>query len=688
MPDDLIKDAREAYEADLAADRDNREEAARDLRFLSGDQWPEDVKAARVGRPMMTFNRLPQYERQVTGDMRLNPPSVKVRPVDGGADAKVAEIYTGIIRNIESQTDAAGAYLAAGTNAVRCGEGWFGITYDYVEDSFDMELSFRRIPSPFAVVCDAGATDPTRADAGHLFVNELYTQADFKARWPKASLTGFEKAGADGWGSWREGAFIRVAEYWRRIPTKRRLLLCVNGAVLDGTDTDDAQIAQAVMQNGGFVRERQADGHKVKMCLMSGVEELEEGTDWPGRYIPIIRVAGDEISVGERTIRYGIVRHAREPQQLYNIQRTAMAEAVAMAPKAKWIVTPAMIAGHENTWKSANLSNQAYLPFNSDRNVPALMPQRVAPEMPAAGLLQDAQVAAMDIEATIGIYRESLGKESNAVSGKAILSRQREGDVGTYLYMDNLAKAVTQAGKVLIDVIPKVYDTQRVVRTMGEDGKEDFVQINVQGPDGRMINDISVGRYDVVASVGPSFSTRREEARESMMAFMQAVPQAAAVTADLMAQAMDWPGADGIAERLRKIAVAQGLAEPSEEDLAEQRTRPPQQQPPDPNMALAQAEMVKAQAMAQKAQTDMQIAGVELQIKQADLQIKGGAAQAKARNDAANTQIKGMQIAADIALKSATHRATRYDAVVNHHHRMVDREGKRHDEAAEFPPRG
>lgn len=654
--DDLVKDAREAFESGIEADRANRAEALQDLKFLAGEQWPEVIRAYRAGRPTLTFNRLPQYERQITGDMRLNPPGINVRPVDSGADPATAKTYTGLIRNIESQSNGIDAYLTAATNAVRCGEGWFGLTYDYVEDSFDMELGFRRIPSPLAVVCDPAATDTARGDAQWLFVSDLYPLATFRAMYPKASLAGWEDPHQ--WEQWRQGDYIRVAEYWRKVPVKRTLLLLTNGAVLDATDLEEQTIRDAVNAAGGLQNKRTADSFKVEMHKLSGLEQLEECHYWPGRHIPIVRVAGDEINIGDRIVRYGIVRFAREPQQLYNIQRTAMAEAIGMAPKAKWIGTAKQFGGLEDRWARANISNDAFLTYNSDPTAPG-PPQRIASEMPAAGLLQDAQIASADIEATIGIYRESLGRESNAISGKAIISRQREGDVGTYIYMDNLAKAVTQAGRILIDVLPKVYDTPRQVRILSEDGKEEFVPINMTDPNtGQKLNDLSAGRYDVVSSVGPSFSTRREEARESMMTFVQAVPAAAQMSADLIAEAMDWPGAEGIAQRLRKAAVAAGYAEPKEgEPPAPQSPPNPQMMAAQAQMALAQAEQMKAQAAAMKVQSDaemraaeIQLEGQKIELQMMELQVDAGSKGAKARNDAANTRIKAVSAATSAAL--------------------------------------
>lgn len=665
MADDLIKEAREKFQAGLNADQENRDEAVRDLKFLAGEQWEQaDIDArTKDGRPYLTFNRLPQYERQVTGDMRLNPPGVKVRPVDGGSDPKTAETLTGLIRNIEAQSDGVGAYITAATNAVRCGEGWFGIGYDYADpNSFHMELSFRRIPNPLAVVCDPGATDPTRNDMHWAFNCDLIPEAQFKAEYPKASLTGFDDPT---YATWRNGDFIRVAEYWYRKAVTRKLALLGSGATLDLTEMGDAEIRDIAAQAGGIVRERDAASWKVCMQLMSGAEPLDDLYEWPGTYIPLIRVGGDEINIGDRVVRYGMVRFARDPQKLYNLQRTSLAEAASMAPKAKWVGTVKQFAGHLVSWANANRSTKAVLQYTADPAAPG-PPQRIAPDVPAQSVLTDVQLSAQDIEATIGVYRDNLGRESNAESGRAILSRQREGDVGTYIYPDNLARAVAQGGRVLIDVIPKVMDTPRMVRILGEDGGEDFVPLNALDPyTGRMVNDLSVGRYDVVSSVGPSFSTRREEARESMMAFFSASPQAAQLSGDLFAKNMDWPGAEEIAKRLRRT-LPPGLADPEPDDP------PPQPPQPDPNMLAAQAQMVLAQAEQMKQQTaqqELQLKAFEaeqnaaieraklaleaekLKINVGHLQLDAISTQAKIRNDDTMTRVNAAGKATDTMQK-------------------------------------
>lgn len=658
MADDAdIQEAREAYELAVDADRQNREQALIDLRFraLEG-QWDERIKAQREReqRPCFVYDRTGQIVRQIVGDIRLNPPGIVVRPQDNVADPELAKTLTGLIRNIENASMADAHYTTAAENAVTCGMGFLKVRYDYVGSSgFDMDFRIEAIPSPFGAVCDPGAVLPTREDADYWFCDELWTVKAFQKRWPKASLDGWD---AKMISTWREGDFVRVAEYWRKVPVKRHLLFLANGATADVTGMEDAEISQVVDAAGGWRRERYVDGHKVCMSLMNGSEQLEKTYDWPGQYIPIAPVWGEEIRLGDRVVRRGVIRAARDAQIRYNVQATAVTEAVALAPKAKWLVTLKQIAAHKEFWDTAHLNNYPYLPYTPDQAASG-PPVRMQPEPPPAGLLAEVQAAAGDIEATTGVYRENLGKESNAISGRAILSRQREGDVGTFLYADNLARAVQHIGRILVDAMPRVYDTERTIRVLGEDGSTEFAAINqrvidpITGAE-RIVNDIAAGRYDVAVSVGPAFSTRREEARESMVAFMQADPQSAQVVADLFAQYQDWPGAEEIAARLRRRAVAAGIAEPKEGEA------PPAPPPPDPNMVLAQAEMAKAQAAAMKAQADAQVKAAEVELdrarlaleaekvrlEQQRLQLEGAEAGASATNARRQTDIKEAEL--------------------------------------------
>lgn len=615
MADDL-QDAREAYDDAVAADQHNLDEAITDFRFAAGDQWPAEILSQRSGngleaRPTLTIDRTSQFVRQVTGDLRQSPPAIKARPMDNTSDPEMADVFTGLIRHIEAQSGGSNrVYIPAAEHAVIGGIGHFRVMTRYTaEDSWDQDIFLAPIPSAFAVMWDPGARSIVRDDAEHCFVTDRITQKEFKRLAPDVAPTDWP-AWRNEFSKWCDGDLIVVAEWWRKVPVKRTLLLLEGGVVLEDNQANAERIAMA-REAGAIKAERKADGYKVTCTKMSGDRELAKPTDWAGRYIPIVPVIGEEINVHDKIVRRGMIRQLRDPQRMYNYHRSAFVEAVALAPKAKWTATADHIVGYEDLWRNANTTSSPVLIYNADPRAPG-GPQRVAPDMPAAAILTEMQSAASDMEAVTGMYRASLGQQQGQQSGRAKLMDRKEGDTGTFVYRDHLDQAVAHAGRILIDLIPKIYDTPRIVRTLGEDGTEDFVAVNQPGG----INSLNVGKYDVVATSGPGWNTRREEARESMIATLQAVPQIGQVAPDLIVEAQDWPGADKLRARLRKT-LPPGLVEP---EPGEQPPPPPQ---PSPEMVLAQAEMVKAQAATQQAEIRARQAEAEVQLKLLELQQDG-----------------------------------------------------------------
>ena len=559
--DDILLLARHRFKRAVEADRENLAEAHDDLKFRVGEQWPEDVKREREsdGRPVLTINRIPQFIRGVTGDIRINRPAIRVRPVDDKSDPALARVLTGLIRHIEQVSQAQTAYTTAADSAAACGIGHFRIVSEYSDDDgFEQDIRIRRILNPFSVAWDPDAEALTREDAKYCFVTTRVPLDEFKERWPDARTSDFDSSDYDRdyLGDWWDGEGVRVAEYWCKKAVVKTLHMMTDGKVLDdaGLAKAKAEAAEEGTDTPEVKRTREARTHEIVQYILNGVEVIEGPVKWPGRHIPIVTVCGEEVHIGDRTVRSGVIRYAKDAQRLYNYMRSTAVETGALQPKAPFIATPNQIKGHETQWREANRRNVPYLLYNPDRQ--ALdAPQRQLPAPIAVGFEQEAAIAADDMKATTGIYDASLGQRSNETSGKAILARQREGDVSTFVYADNLAKAIAHAGRILVDVIPRIYDTERVVRVLGEDDTDRFVRVNAAAmtPGGpRVLNDLAAGKYDVTVSTGPSYSTKRAEAAESMMQFVRAVPGAAALIADLVAKSMDWPGAEQIAERLKR----------------------------------------------------------------------------------------------------------------------------------------
>ena len=562
--DDILLLARHRFKRAVEADRENLAEAHDDLKFRVGEQWPEDVKQEREsdGRPVLTINRIPQFIRQVTGDIRINRPAIRVRPVDDKSDPALARVLTGLIRHIEQVSQAQTAYTTAADSAAACGIGHFRIVSEYSDDDgFEQDIRIRRILNPFSVAWDPDAEALTREDAKYCFVTARVPLDEFKERWPDARTSDFDSSDYDRdyLGDWWDGEGVRVAEYWCKKAVVKTLHMMTDGKVLDdaGLAKAKAEAAEEGTDTPEVKRTREARTHEIVQYILNGVEVIEGPVKWPGRHIPIVTVCGEEVHIGDRTVRSGVIRYAKDAQRLYNYMRSTAVETGALQPKAPFIATPNQIKGHETQWREANRRNVPYLLYNPDRQALGA-PQRQLPAPIAVGFEQEAAIAADDMKATTGIYDASLGQRSNETSGKAILARQREGDVSTFVYADNLAKAIAHAGRILVDVIPRIYDTERVVRVLGEDDTDRFVRVNAAtmtpgGP--RVLNDLAAGKYDVTVSTGPSYSTKRAEAAESMMQFVRAVPGAAALIADLVAKSMDWPGAEQIAERLKRALL-------------------------------------------------------------------------------------------------------------------------------------
>ena len=578
---DVLSTARDRLSMAISAYSESREDELDDLRFYAGSpdnqwQWPADVLATRGAvqgqtinaRPCLTINKLPQHVHQITNDQRQNRPSVKVIPVDDNADVEVAEVFNGMVRHIEYISDADVAYDTACENQVSYGEGYIRVLTEYCDDNtFDQDIKIARVRNSFSVYMDPLIQDPCGSDAKWCFITEDLSQEEYHRLFPNASpLSTLETLGVgdQNLSQWLNTDTIRIAEYFYIEYDRQTLNLYPGNATAFQGSPEDKQLRQIY---GKPKKSRQADRKKIKWCKINGYEILEE-QEWAGKFIPVIRVIGNEYEVEGRIYISGLVRNAKDAQRMYNYWTSQEAEMLALAPKAPFIGYGGQFEGYETQWKTANTQNWPYLEVNPDvtdgQGAVLPLPQRALPPMAQTGLIQAKMGASEDIKSATGQYNASLGQTSNERSGKAILARQREGDVGTYHYQDNLARAVRHVGRQLVDLIPKIYDTQRIARIIGLDGETKMVKIDpmqqepvrkIQNQEGIVIEKVynpSVGKYDVVVATGPGYATKRQEALEAMAQLLQGNPQLWAVAGDLFVKNMDWPGAQEMAKRFAK----------------------------------------------------------------------------------------------------------------------------------------
>lgn len=612
--DDIIKQARERFERSAEAEADNRKEAEADLKFARlGEQWDQSTleKRSRDSRPALTVNKLPAYIRQVVNDSRLNKPSIKVHPADSGADVETAKIFDGLVRNIEACSDADVAYDTAIDNAASIGFGYFRVSIDYAhDDAFDADLWIERIANPFSVYGDPEGTKADSSDWNFCFVIEQIHRKTFERKYKDGKPVSWEQY-EDLESPWNnEDDTIALAEYWVREEYEREIVQLSNGQVLDA-EVFEAQSEVMAAMGINEVQRRTTKSHRVTQHLMTGVEVLET-TRWPGKWIPVIPVYGEEVNEkGKRHLR-SLIRDAKDPQRMVNYWRTTATEMVALAPKAPWVGPSGAFDTDADKWATANTEAWPYLQYDG-----AVPPQRQPFAGIPAGALQEALNASDDIKAIIGLFDASLGAKSNETSGRAIMARQREGDVSTFHFIDNLTRAIRHCGRILIDVIPKVYTGERIIRVLGEDGKEEAVQLGqpTQGPEGvNRVYDLAAGKYDLTVSSGPSFGTRRQEAAAQMVEFMRSFPQAAQVIGDLVAKNLDWPGSEEMAERLQAL-LPPGLK--GDGDEAPRLTPQHMQQMQQMGAMLKQLQAENAQL-----KSEMAIKSMEVNIKGYDAETK------------------------------------------------------------------
>lgn len=527
---------------------ENRRLAKDDIRFRNDDQWDEKDRREREleGRPCLTVDKLEQRVDQVTGDQRMNRMGPLVRPLDSTSsysNYSLAQVIQGIIKNIESVSNAKGAYDTAFDHAVGHGFGFVRVITEFSDDSsFDQDIKIKGIENSFRVYLDPSAEDPTKKDAKWGFITSMVDKKEY----PDADWSGDES------GLWGDDDHVRIAEYFRLVPDEI-IIWEVDGKALKVKDSK-MDIRDELMKKGTVpARERKVESSRCEWFKLS-YNKIYKKKNFPSKYIPIVPFYGKKLNVDGKNIYRGVFRKSKDAQRIYNYTRTASVEQAALAPKAPWVVEEEQLGSHQPMWEQANVKNYSLLPYKHKHGVPP--PQRQMPPQPSQAWIAEASIADQDIDASSGMYKASLGAPSSERSGKAINARKVEGDVGTFHFHDNRAQSLQHLYEILGDMIPRVYDTQRIIRIQKFDDQEEMIEINKIVVDEQTrqpvkVYDLSMGKFDFAVDVGASYTTQRQMASESMMELIQYAPMVAPKVMPIIAKHLDWPGADEIEEALK-----------------------------------------------------------------------------------------------------------------------------------------
>ena len=562
----LIK-MRQRHKIMVEADERNREDAMEDFAFIQvpdgrdttgQGQWEQNMLSERGTRPAYTFNKLRTVMALIRNDIRANTPSAKVRGIEGG-DVQTAEIFEGLIRNILNVSDFDTVVDGAANYMVNAGYGAWRLVSEYSSDTaFEQSVRVEEIINPMCLYCDPSDKSSKKDKAKDWILTEKISEADFEARYPKAEKVSFEGHEFDDDDEWygTEEEDVRIAEYWYKVPHQKEIWQLQDGKVVDSESDEAANIPPEMIKDT-----RTVDADKIMMCIASGNAILEGPTEWGGTKFPFIVVYGEHFVVEGRVVWYGAGRWCKDSQRDYNISRTAISETIAQAPQAKWWTTPKQSEGNTANWEEAHVKNFPFLQYNPDPEAPG-PPVRMDASVVPIALIQQVQMAAGEINMTSGRNENDYGAPNAASSGKQELIRNQQGDLATYNYPDNMGKAIQRTWELLIDLVPKVYDTERELRVLGTDGVEDYKVINTFAPDPvtgepTKINDLSVGVYDTTVTMGPSFATKRMEFVEMMNGIVGNNPETMSMYGDLFFKAMDMPYSDEMSKRAETMLPPQ-----------------------------------------------------------------------------------------------------------------------------------
>lgn len=630
---DIVQQAREHFKRDKSYWSEIYTKAKEDQLFLSDDQyaqWDQRDYQNRVNtdRPALTVDQLSQFIHQVANDIRMNTPTINVIPSGNGSDVETAEIFQGLIRNIEYRSNADDVYDTASLNAIRCSIGWIRVDHDYEDDEgFNQELLIKRVVNPLNCWIDSNSVECDGRDARHGTILEQIPVSEFKRLYPGYEVSCFENSDRN---KFDDGETVTIAEHFVLEEAEREIALDAMGEVVE------------VKPGTPYERTRKVKRTRVLRFKLSGKDVLEE-TTFPGRYIPLVPVYGEEAWIDGKRHLFSLIRRSKDAQRMYNFWKSLETEILMKQPNAPIMAAEGQVEDYAEDWQNPSKSMVLRYRLKDAEGNPVPPPQRLEPPVMPTGILNASRGAVDDIKATMGLYNASIGQRSNETSGVAIAQRKVEGDVATFHFADNLVRSITHVGRILVCAIPEIYDTARIIRIVGLEEDTQEVGINGEMVEGQERPfDLSQGKYDVKVITGPSFTTKRQEAFAALSETIQRIPDLMQVMGDLYFKNADFAGAPAMEERMKKIMDPKLLDENADDPekmqlqqqlqaaMAQLQALQQEMQSKQQEVEIkAQTEMAKIEAEREKTRIEAEIKVAELQLKQRELALKEAEAQAE-----------------------------------------------------------
>lgn len=608
------KEILELFEYAHRDEYDQRELAGKDCVFIEekDGMWSKEAREQRSSRPRLSVDLISPGLDQVVGDLRDLNYEAKVLPL-ANATEDLAKIFSGLLRSISNDCDFADIKDAAVGEQVKSGfGGWRVLTRECETDPWKQEIYNKWIPSAHSsLFFDPAAEDYDRSDSDWGFVITTTTEKAFKGEWPKQDAPGFFARMFNSLNAtvrlWYPKDRVQIGEFWYKDKKKKTIARLNDGRIID-VKAEQAVLDELLAKGIYVVDEKQVDSHDIKTVKLTGLDFLNDWQDWAGSYIPLVPVYGETAIIDGKKFYRGKVRKAKDANRMVNYSYSTISEVVALTPKDPYWYTPEQMAGHERQWSEFNVTNNPFMPYNADPSAPGPPSRTGAPSVPQA-LLSILSNSIEFVRSTMGINEASLGSFDKRISEQAILSQQRAGDRGVFVYPSNLIKSLRHDARIKIDLIQKIFDTERIEKILNEDGTTEDITLNLikynkinesvideQTGEQIIVNDVSKGTYGVEIVSGPASTTRRMETVKQLMALMSGNSKAADLLSiaalDILIDNMDINMGAEVKKRVRKSMIEQGVVEPTKEEAKELGLDQPK--PPDP-MQEALVENVRIQ---------------------------------------------------------------------------------------------
>ena len=630
-----LKDSQEA-EYDI---RENVREAHHFIDKRDG-QWEPEIINMLSNRPRYTLDKTGPIVDQISGEIDNADFTIRVRPSGGEATKDNAKIFDGLIRNIRNVSNAEMVFKTASRSAVTGGIDGFEIVQDYVDaDSIDdQDLFIRKIHNYVdRVWFDQMAEEQDNNDARFCFVLSKITVPEYEKKFGEAPTGGIGDQRTNQVYSYKPTDMVMIGKFLYKKPRNIKLVKMSNGKTYR-EDSEEFQQVKDEFAAAGITEEksRNRKSWRVYSRLFTNDKWLSEPEETVFDYLPVVALYGNYKVSENKKIYRGVVEKLIDPQRIYNYSVSRQIEEGALAPRDKFWMTRTQVAGNEDTLSTMNTNADPVQTYTHDPEAPGA-PVRTNSSQVNQGLAQVAATASEDLNAAAGLFSANMGDNPGLQSGVALDIQTSKGDNGMTKWINMVEVAICYAGKVLINAIPRSYDSTRQVRILSEDGSFEMQTINEQVKDmqtGEIVtlNNLSAGDYDSVCEAGLAFKSKQKEAAAAFVEMAQVDPSLIELSGDILMKNMQQDGFEDAGERKRIQLINQGLipqSQMTEEELQVEQNKQQQPQQPDAMMIAAQAEVKKAEAEmlnAQNKQSEIQgnhqIKMAQIQLEQARLQLE------------------------------------------------------------------